>query len=152
VERQMMYAVTQMFWDPVDPAPYFEHLREKSILLQESVGDAQVPNVSTEFWARSVGLPLVVPSNRVPPFVDEVDAPLGPGASALFIYDAMVHASCGEMPPEANLPPEDNCAHGIIRKTEAHMQQVEAFLADGAEGTIIHPPACGGVACTPEPP
>jgi len=151
VDRQMLYAVTQLFWDPVDPCTYHDRLREKSVILQESVGDAQVPNISTEFWARSLGIPLVGPSTRHPAFIEEVAAPQGPGASGLVIYDAMVHASCGEMPPEANVPASDNCAHSIIRKTEAYVEQVEAFLSDGTEGTIIHPPACGTGPCTPEP-
>jgi hypothetical protein len=151
VERQMLYAVSQMLWDPVDPVTHTEGLRDRSILMQESVGDAQVPNIATELWARSVGLPLVGPVSRHPAFIEEVEGPLGPDASALFIYDAMVHESCGEMPPAANVPAEDNCAHGIIRKTEAHMQQMEAFFAEGAEGTIIHPPACGAGPCHPIP-
>lgn len=150
VERQMLYAVTQLFWDPVDPCTHFEALRDKSILMQESVGDAQVPNISTEFWARSIGLRLLAPSPTHPPFIEEVEGPLGPGASALVIYDAMTtRDDCGPMPPEANVPPEDNCAHGAIRRSEAHDEQVEAFFEQGSEGTIIHPPSCGADACLP---
>lgn len=155
LERQMLYAVSQMHWDPVDPATHYEALRDRSILMQQSVGDAQVPNMSTDFWARSVGLRLISPAPRHPAFVEEVEGPVGPDGSALFIYDAMQSGSCGEMPPEENIPAEDNCAHGIIRKTQAHVEQMEAFFdmaGDGsAAGTIIHPPDCGTDPCTPEP-
>ena len=149
LERQMLYAVSQMLWDPVDPATHYEALRDKSILLQESIGDAGVPNISTEFWARSIGLPLVQPSPTHPPFIEEVDAPVGPGGSALFMYDGMHYTECGRMPPETNLPAEDNCAHGIIRSSEAHHQQIEAFFEKDNEGTIIHPPDCGDDPCRP---
>ena len=149
LDRQMLYSVSQMFWDPVDPATHYEALRDKSILMQESIGDAQVPNIATEFWARSVGIPLVQPSPTHPPFLEEVEAPLGPDGSALFMYDGMYYTECGEMPPETNLPAEDNCAHSAIRKSEAHHQQVEAFFEKDNEGTIIHPPDCGDDPCRP---
>ncbi len=155
VDRQMLYAASQMLWDPVDPATHYEALRSRSVLMQESVGDAQVPNMSTEFWARSVGLSLVGPAPRHPAFIDEVPGPVGPHGSALFIYDAMASGTCGEMPPEGNIPAEDNCAHGIIRKTQAHVEQMEAFFAMDADpstaGTIIHPPDCGTSPCLPVP-
>ncbi len=151
VDRQMVIVVTQMFWDPVDPASYFEELRGKSVLIQEAIGDAQVPNISTEFWVRSVGLSLVEPAPTHPAGLEEVAAPLPAGSSALFQYDSMARTDCGEMPPEANVPPEDNCAHGSIRKSEGHHQQVEAFFGEGQEGTVIHPPACGTDPCVPVP-
>jgi hypothetical protein len=151
VDRQMLYAVSQMLWDPVDPATHVEALRGKSILLQESIGDAQVPNLSTEFWARSIGLPLVQPSTTHPPFIEEVEAPVGPGGSALFQYDATVFESCGPVSGELNLPAEDNCAHHIVSECEAQQEQIEAFLAEGSEGTIIQPPSCGTQPCHPEP-
>jgi hypothetical protein len=151
VDRQMLYAVSQMLWDPVDPATHVEALREKSILLQESIGDAQVPNLATEFWARSIGLPLVQPSATRPPFIEEAEAPVGPGGSALFQYDATVHESCGPVPGELNLPAEDNCAHRVVSECEAQLEQIEAFFAEGSEGTIIQPPSCGAEPCRPEP-
>ncbi|MBW2260851.1 MAG: prolyl oligopeptidase family serine peptidase [Deltaproteobacteria bacterium] len=152
VDRQMVFAVTQMFWDPVDPCTHFEALRDKSFIMQESIGDAQVPNIATEFWARSVGIPLLQPSPTHPANIDEVAAPLGPGSSALVIYDPMnTRDDCGEMPPEANVPPEDNCSHGAIRRSEAYHEQNVAFFAEGSEGTIIHPPSCGDDPCLPAP-
>jgi hypothetical protein len=149
LERQMLYALSQMFWDPVDPATHIEGLMEKSVLLQEALGDAQVPNMSTELWARSMGIPLVQPSTTHPPFLEEASAPLGPGSSGLFQYDPMSWPDCGAWPVEANLPAEDNCAHGSIRRWEGHHQQFEAFFQEGAEGTIIHPPECGEEPCRP---
>jgi hypothetical protein len=149
VERQMLYALSQMFWDPVDPVTHIDELKEKSVLLQEALGDAQVPNIATELWARSLGVPLVQPSPAHPALMEETAAPVGPGGSALFQYDPLAYGDCGEVPPEANVPAEDNCAHGSIRHWEGHHQQVEAFFEEGSEGTIIHPPACGVDPCEP---
>lgn len=152
LERQMVFAVMQMYWDPVDPVTHYDSLRDKSILLQESVGDAEVPNIATEFWARSIGIPLLRPTPTHPPFIDEADGPLGPGSSALVIYDGITtRDGCGPMPPEANIPAEDNCAHSAIRRSEAYHEQMEAFFEEGAEGTIIHPPSCGSDPCLPSP-
>lgn len=149
LDRQMLYTISQMYWDPIDPATHFEALAEKTILVQGAVGDAQVPNISTEFWARSMGLPLVQPAPTNPPFIEKVDAPVGPGASALYMFDPMYYPECGEMPPEKNIPGEDNCSHALVRRSESHHQQVEAFFAEGSEGTIIHPPVCGDDPCRP---
>jgi hypothetical protein len=150
VDRQMLYAVSQMLWDPVDPATHWESLARKSVLLQESVGDAQVPNIATEFWARSMGFPLVLPTDRHPAFMDEIDAPTDPGGSALFMYNALYHEDCGAAPPEENLPAEDNCAHQIVSRCEAQYEQIEAFFGAGREGTIIQPPDCGSDPCRPQ--
>jgi len=150
VDRQMLYAVSQMLWDPVDPCTHCEDLALKSVLLQESVGDAQVPNIATEFWARSMGIPLVQPTDRHPPFMDQVDAPLGPDGSALFMYNGLYYEDCGVAPPDENLPAEDNCAHKIVSRCEAQYQQIEAFFAQGQEGTIIHPADCGPDPCRPQ--
>ncbi|MBT3223165.1 MAG: hypothetical protein HN348_29170, partial [Proteobacteria bacterium] len=43
-ERQLLYSLSQLWWDPVDPMSYAHALVNQSILLQESIGDEQVPN------------------------------------------------------------------------------------------------------------
>jgi hypothetical protein len=55
------------------------------------------------------------------------------------------------MPPEVNLPAEDNCAHRLVSESEAQYQQIEAFFRQGDEGTIIQPPECGADPCAPRP-
>ncbi|MFH1438421.1 MAG: hypothetical protein ABIJ56_22115 [Pseudomonadota bacterium] len=148
LDRQMLYAVSQMLWDPVDQTAHIDELKTKSVLMQEAIGDAQLSNLATEFCARSLGFPLVTPSEVFPPLFETVEAPVGPGGSGLFIYSPQ-YPECGPFPSETNIPAEDNCAHGIIWKTEAHHQQVEAFFEKDNEGTIIHPPDCGEGPCTP---
>ena len=38
-DRQLGYALSQLYWDPVDPANYVAELRQRSVLWQESIGD-----------------------------------------------------------------------------------------------------------------
>ncbi|TNE52230.1 MAG: hypothetical protein EP343_02180 [Deltaproteobacteria bacterium] len=85
---------SQIGLDPGDPgtlAPYvlkdrFESIRSKvpSILLQQSMGDAIVPNFSTNTLARSMGLPVVLPVVETIPGLETVQAPTqGSPASGL---------------------------------------------------------------------
>jgi hypothetical protein len=140
VDRQVLYAASQMLWDPVDPITQYVALRAKSALWQESIGDAQVSNLATELLARSVDVPLLQPSPTHPCCIDEADAPLPAGSSALMQYDP----GCGRGVP-GNRPAADNGAHGAVRKLEETIHQIETFFTPGTEGTIIHP--CGTGPC-----
>ena len=63
-DRQLMYSVSQLWWDPVDPATYAAELTELPMLYQYSLGDEQVPNLTTEALARSIELPLLTPEDQ----------------------------------------------------------------------------------------
>ena len=139
-DRQLLYAVSQLMWDPVDPITHLEDMRNKSLLMQESMGDEQVPNMTTEALARSEGIPLMVPSIDDPYGFETDGGPLGPGSSALMQYDPQLGRQ-----DDANRPAHVNGAHGAIRGTEEVMSQIEAFFTPGQEGTIIHP--CDGEPC-----
>ena len=69
---------------------------------------------------------------------------LGPGSSALMQYDPQLGRQ-----EDTNRPAWINGAHGAIRGTDEVMSQIQAFFADGQEGTIIHP--CGEVPCVFDP-
>lgn len=140
VDRQVLYAVSQLLWDPVDPITHAHHLGGRSILWQEAMGDEQVPNMTTEALIRTVGAPMLVPSIEAPYGIDTASGPLGPDSAALMQYDPQLGR-----PVNANRPAEVTGAHHYIRGTEEVHAQIEAFLADGAEGTIIHP--CGDQPC-----
>jgi hypothetical protein len=141
LDRQLLVAISQSEWDYSDPATFAPHLiadplpgsPPKRIILQESVGDAQVPNRSTEMLARIMGLrglELVHP-------VFGVDEVAGPLDSAYTQWD--IHPS--PLPPTVNTPAEhDNGAHGGIQGLTPLREQVRRFLQpDGrVEGT------CGG--------
>ncbi len=140
LERQMLYAVSQLMWDPVDPITHVQHLAGRSLLWQESLGDEQVPNMCTDALARSVGVPLL--STAVEPVygLEELAGPLGPGSAALVQFDPQLGR-----PHETNRPAEDSGAHYFPRHCEPVHQQIETFLTAGSEGTIEH--TCGEGAC-----
>ena len=96
----------------------------KSYLLHASNGDAQVPNLSTELQARSLGLTLLTPSVRTP-------FGLAEGASsdrALVIVDE--HPT--PMPPDDNTTFNyDNDAHENPRRRDAIQQMMLDFFSTG---------------------
>jgi hypothetical protein len=135
-DRQLLYAISQMLWDPVDPVNHVSALRERSALWQVALADEQVPTFTAEALARSISVPLVEPAVQPVPGLSGQTAPLGPGASALF------EAESGfPYPPPGNRPAPVTGAHLSLRNREEHKQQVLAFFEAGAEGTIIQP--CG---------
>jgi len=135
--RQVMYAVTQLLWDPVDPMNHATKLADKSGLWQISVGDEQVPNFTAEAFARTLGLSLVGEPVTETWQIPAVAAPRGPGASGMVQF-----GSGYPWAPDHNRPATETGAHKAIRHLDAMKVQTAAFFADGAEGTIIHP--CDG--------
>ncbi len=139
-DRQMLYAWSQLLWDPVDPMSWVTELRGKSFLMQEAIGDEQVPNLTTEALARSVGLPLIEPAVTAPAGLDRAAAPLPPGSRGLTQYDPEVG-----VPPEQNRPAEISGAHEAPRLWLGTRRQTIDHLRRGLEGQIVH--HCGGAAC-----
>lgn len=135
--RQVMYALSQLLWDPVDPLNHTAGLADKSGLWQISVGDEQVPNFTAEALARTMDLPLVGTPVTTPWGLTVVEAPQGPGASGMVQFDSgYPHA------PDVNRPADETGAHKAIRHLDAMKMQTTQFFQDGSEGTIIHP--CDG--------
>ena len=135
--RQVIYALSQLLWDPVDPVNHAGLLGDKAALWQVSIGDEQVPNFTAEVLARTLGLSIVGEPVTRPWGLDVVPAPVGPGASGMTQFD-----SGHVRPPDDNRPAAVTGAHTAIRHTVEMQEQVAAFLANGGEGTIVHP--CDG--------
>jgi hypothetical protein len=135
--RQVIYAVSQLLWDPVDPINHLEGLADKSALWQVSVGDEQVPNFTVETLARSLPVPLVGDPVQAVRGLEQVASPTAPNSRGMSQFD-----SGYPRPPLENRPAEVTGAHTAIRQTEPMKQQVVDFFAEGAEGTIRHP--CDG--------
>ncbi|MFH1467512.1 MAG: hypothetical protein ABIO70_24215 [Pseudomonadota bacterium] len=143
LDRQRLYAVSQLLWDPVDPITHTAALRGKPLLWQESLGDEQVPNLSTDALARSIGLTLLGPAVEPVPGLTEEHGPLAPGTTALAQFDPQLGR-----PHETNRPAEESGAHYFPRHTEQVHAQIGAFFLAGAEGTVVH--TCGGDPCVLE--
>ncbi len=140
LDRQVLYAVSQLMWDPVDPITHTAGLKGRSLLWQESMGDEQVPNLCTHALVRSVGVPLLAPAIEPVLGLEEQEGPLGPDAAALVQFDPELGR-----PHDTNRPSEETGAHYFPRHCEPVHQQIETFLTEGSEGTIEH--TCGDEAC-----
>jgi len=158
LDRQVVLGLLQVLFDPVDPIHFLPRAVNaplgtpaKTVLLQESFGDALVPNLATETLARSMGLqglaPLVRPVYGVP------DAPSPMPGSGLALYDAHPWP----LPAPVNVPPgRNNAAHEACRRIQAAVDQMAAFLAAG--GAIVQTcrgpcdPGSGTVPWSPVPP
>lgn len=156
VERMLALELIQMLWDRGENSGYVQHLtadpypgvEPKAVLLIESFGDHQVPNVSTEVLARTIGAavrkPALVPGRSldVEPMwgIDEITE-FPTTAPVLSVWDFGTPP-----PPTVNLPPTPP-AHG----TDPHdagssepgvLLQAITFLHTGE---IVD--TCGGGPC-----
>lgn len=134
-DRQLLYAVSQLLWDPVDPAVHAEALRGRSILWQMSIGDNQVPNLTTELLARSAGVPLADPAFTTPYGLERVALPTtGP---VLVQFDPQLG-----VPDPVNRPAADTGAHDLPRLWEGTRAQTVLFLTEGTAENF-----CGATGC-----
>jgi hypothetical protein len=138
-DRQLLYAASPLFWDPVDPASYAADLAGRSVLWQEAIHDEQVPNLSTELLARAAGATLRGPAVTAPWGIPAGDVP-GAGP-ALTQFDPEVAA-----PPAANRPAPTTGAHSIPRLWGGAAAQAARFLDPVDPGVVLH--FCGDAPCT----
>lgn len=146
VDADLLLVMTTVMWDIVDPATYAPHLVSdplpdtpaKRILYQTGWYDAQVPNIAGDVGARTMGIPLMVPTVRE---VWNIDTTEGPADSAYVQYRI---DGTEAWPPGSRSPPGSSPAHEGVRRNEAAQQQMDAFLRP--EGVVTS--YCDG-ACDP---
>ena len=137
-DRQLLYSLSQLYWDPVDPMSYTADLQRperRPALLQIAIGDEQVPNFTSDALARSVGLPLLAPEVGVP---EGLSSAAGPLTRAYVQFDPGT-----DLPPATNRPAPVTDAHTTPRTWPGARHQVVRFLRDGV---IEH--FCGDAPCT----
>jgi hypothetical protein len=138
-ERQLVYSLSQLFWDVSDPASFVSQLSGRSVLWQEAIGDEQVPNITTEILARGAGAPLMSPSATSPPLFSSVESPTAGPVLVQFDPDLGV-------PPEGNRPAVVTGAHDAPRLWEGQQAQVLRFLDPVDPGVVEH--YCGDAVCS----
>ncbi len=135
LDQAVLLHGAQAMWDYTDPISYAPHLLRdplpgvpaKRILYQESIGDAQVPNVATRLMVRTMSLPALGPPVQEVYGVPDEQQPL---PSAYVQFD--VHPS--PLPSETNVPPaSDHPAHEACRRLPQTIQQLQLFLQPGGE-------------------
>jgi hypothetical protein len=134
LDQEIALAYTQSLWDETDPISYAAHVLHdplpgvgaKKLLVQESVGDSQVPNLATRMLVRAQGQTALAPVDVDVPGVPSMVAPLD---SAYVQFDT--HPM--PFPGNTNTIPQSNNAHEDCRRLDVVMQQIQAFLKpDGA--------------------
>ena len=129
LDAQVIILASQSEWDYTDPATFAPHLLQsplagrvtKRILVQESIGDAQVTNIATRVLVRTIGLPGL--DLETPIFgVTQLSAPLD---SAYTQWDSHPNP----LPPTTNTAlTSDNGAHDSVYRQPDALAQVKAFL------------------------
>jgi hypothetical protein len=138
-DRQQLYALSQLWWDEVDPIDYAADLATRPYLMQISVGDEQVPNLTSEAMARSVGLPELEPAVDAPFGLTQVPNPLPEGSAAFVEYDPEV-----PLPPDGNRPAPVTGAHQAPRRWVGTRAQTLDYLLGGR--AVVH--HCGEAPCS----
>ncbi|HSN99267.1 MAG TPA: hypothetical protein VLS89_13320, partial [Candidatus Nanopelagicales bacterium] len=125
-----------MFREPLPDAP-----PGRLVVLQEAIGDSQVPNLTTEILARAMGVKLLTPSIYDVFGLDHVQSPTTDSALAQYRMERWDDPA----PPEENLPPaEDNGVHHDMNfLPNVHQQIFQLWL----EGEVRQ--FCDG-ACDPD--
>ena len=115
---------------------------ERVIILQEAIGDSQVPNLTSEMLARAIGVDLMTPSIFD---VYGMETTTSPTTDSALIQVYLVDQVEENPPPEENVPPESgNGAHGDMVFLDHMLEQVELFFNTGE---IVN--TCDG-ACDPD--
>ena len=98
----------------------------KQLLLHMAVGDDQVPNLATEWQARSMGIPVIMPASTVVPWgMMTQEAPVALG-SGIVIMDGGAPAV-----PLTNEPAPVTGMHSLTRNQAASRRQIATFFATG---------------------
>ncbi|MCB9765498.1 MAG: hypothetical protein H6739_37335 [Alphaproteobacteria bacterium] len=151
LSQSLFLAAIQGFFDRADPAvfaplvvddPDWPDAPDKVVVIQEAIGDCQVPNLATDTLSRAMGVHhLGEPTDPVYG-LDQVDGPdLGPALTQVRVPELLD----AYFPPDQNTMPEtDNGVHNAAVLQPATYAQIEHLFT---EGELIHP--CEG-ACDPE--
>ncbi len=147
VDADVLLAMSTNLWDLADPATYAPHVVHdplpgtpaKRILYQTGWYDPQVPNISSDIGARTMRIPLMVPTVRDVWNIEETE---GPADSAYVQYKI---DGVEGWEPGSRSPPGSNPSHEGVRRNPAAQQQMDAFMRP--DGVVTN--YCDG-ACDPE--
>ncbi|MBI2898487.1 MAG: hypothetical protein HYY06_33355 [Deltaproteobacteria bacterium] len=132
LDIQKFAALSQATFDRIDPITYAPHVlgdtyagspAGRRVLIQIGVGDSEVPNLASHLHARALGIPLLAPAPRQVAALEEVPAPLDGSAMVEFDFGVDPLPGIEAVPPE-----ETNPVHEAVRRLDASMRQVDAFL------------------------
>lgn len=146
LDTDLLLVMVASHWDIAEPASFASHLitdplpntPAKKILYTIGQYDAQVPNISSDIAARTIGLKVMSPSVYD---VWGLETTQGPADSAYVIYDV----GATPVPLGSRAADDDNGAHGAVRRAEKAQLQMDAFMHK--DGKVIN--FCDGP-CDPD--
>ena len=147
LEQQKYMAMMQPQFDRFDPGTYASYVvktpfpetpSDRKLMLQNGLGDDEVPNLGTYLDYRMLGIPLVTPAPAAPYGVPTVAAPFQGSAASLYDFDIDLQAQYGE----AINASTENGVHDTLRGVDAALQQMQEFYATGTVDEF-----CDGGAC-----
>lgn len=133
-DREFLLSIFQSTFDRVDPIIHKELIDAplgggpaKRLMLVESIGDCQVPNIATELMARSMDMAMLGPPVLPVWGLEKAEGEVTEG-SVLLQVDTLK----GPRPADTNTAPEDdNGAHGAAIDDPAIVSIVERFIFKG---------------------
>lgn len=136
--QQVGIALIQTWFDHSDPINLTRLLyknpppnvpAEKVIILQESIGDCQVPNMTTEMLARAIGIKQMTPAIYN---IDGIEQVSSPTTESVLTQYHLVDQTADYYPPPENIPPtRDNYVHSDMCFLDNVIDQIEHFMDSG---------------------
>jgi len=125
-----------MFKEPLPDAP-----ANRVVVLQEAIGDSQVPNLVTDILARAMGIKVATPNVYQPFGIETVTLP----STESCVVQFQMEGWDDPFPPETNMPPsEENDVHHDMNFLPNAQTQIGALFFTGK---IIN--VCDGT-CDPD--
>lgn len=132
LDAALVIGLMQMQWDRTEPTGVadvilgegFPGTPAKQVFMQIAIADDEVSNLASEYQARTMGVPTILPSPYTPQGTQGTTDPV---PSGLLIYDF----GLGNTIPQTNTPPPDNDVHGNIRNKQATIDMMKRFYETG---------------------
>ncbi len=142
--QNVFLGLVQSRFDRSDPAGIATLLRDqdKVVVVQEAIGDCQVPNIATDLLVRSIGAVQLGPATDPVYGLEEVEGPVTvPALTQIRVPEDLAEY----FPPDENTIPEtDNNVHNSAVLQEATFDQIRHLFTTGE---LVHP--CDGP-CDPQ--
>lgn len=139
LDVQVLISLFQSRFDHTDPAnitklmfkaPLPDAPKDRRVILQEAIGDSQVPNMATEILARAIGVKLMGPAFYPVSGLSPVASP----ASDSVLNQYRLENYDNPAPPKENMAPgKDNDVHHAMNfLPNCHQQIAELFFTGDA--------------------
>jgi len=138
--RQLGIGFMQSRFDHSDPInltqlmfrrPLPDKPEGRAVILQEAIGDCQVPNMTTEMLARGIGLKQMTPGAYEVFGLEAIESPTPDSVLTQYLLPDHLDEE-GNWPPAGNFPPQDdNGVHSDMVFLQNALEQVSTFLLEG---------------------